>query len=233
MSTRKQREANRRNARHSTGPRTDAGKQRSSQNALKHGLLAVQSVIPGEDPADYDRLLTEFAERFLPSDPYERSLVRQMADAEWRLRRISRLESAFLHAAAKSSLDNAKRGHLNDPEPDATKLLGRAMQLRTADMARFAAYETHLSRRQRQARDELRKCRKKRDQEIKLANEAARQGRPYGRDYSKPFSETPPPPSDQQWHDDDPRESTRFRPTTTESATSDPPSQTPSDESAA
>ena len=74
MSTRKQREANRRNARHSTGPRTDAGKQRSSQNALKHGLLAVQSVIPGEDPADYDSLLTEFAERFLPFDPYELSL---------------------------------------------------------------------------------------------------------------------------------------------------------------
>jgi len=150
MSTRKQREANRRNAKHSTGPRTDAGKQRSSQNALKHGLLAVQSVIHGEDPADYDRLLTEFAERFLPSDPYERSLVRQMADAEWRLRRISRLESAFLQSAAESSLDNAKRCHPDEPEPDTTELLGRAMQLRTADMARFTAYETHLSRRQRQ-----------------------------------------------------------------------------------
>ena len=73
MSTRKQRQANKRNAKHSTGPRTPEGKQRSSQNALKHGLLSVQSVIPGEDPADYDQLLTEFADRFLPSDPYERS----------------------------------------------------------------------------------------------------------------------------------------------------------------
>ena len=32
--------ANQKNAQHSTGPRTEAGKQRVSQNALKHGLLA-------------------------------------------------------------------------------------------------------------------------------------------------------------------------------------------------
>lgn len=33
--------ANRRNAQHSTGPRTSAGKPRSSQNALKHGFTGV------------------------------------------------------------------------------------------------------------------------------------------------------------------------------------------------
>src|ERR1700693_1905973 len=48
-------EINRSNAQHSTGPRTDAGKQRSSQNALRHGLTARSAVIPSEDPADYQR----------------------------------------------------------------------------------------------------------------------------------------------------------------------------------
>ena len=33
-------EANRRNARNSTGPRTEAGKERSRRNALRHGLAA-------------------------------------------------------------------------------------------------------------------------------------------------------------------------------------------------
>lgn len=36
--------ANRRNAQHSTGPRTSAGKSRSSQNALKHGFTGVCSL---------------------------------------------------------------------------------------------------------------------------------------------------------------------------------------------
>ena len=84
MTTQKQIEANRRNAKQSTGPRGNAGKQRSSQNATKHGLLAKQSVIPGEDPADFERHLTEFDDTFHPSTAYERALVRQMADAEWR-----------------------------------------------------------------------------------------------------------------------------------------------------
>jgi len=47
MSTRKQRLANKRNAQSSTGPKSDEGKHRSAQNALKHGTYALESVIPG------------------------------------------------------------------------------------------------------------------------------------------------------------------------------------------
>ncbi len=42
-------EANRRNAKHSTGPKTSAGKFRSSRNSLKHGLEARRHLIIGED----------------------------------------------------------------------------------------------------------------------------------------------------------------------------------------
>lgn len=38
MASERQIEANRRNAKHSTGPKTDQGKVRSSQNARRHGL---------------------------------------------------------------------------------------------------------------------------------------------------------------------------------------------------
>ena len=47
-------QANRSNARKSTGPRTPQGKAAASQNAVKHGLLAEQVVIHGEDPAQFD-----------------------------------------------------------------------------------------------------------------------------------------------------------------------------------
>jgi len=57
MTTKKQIQANRKNAKDSTGPRTNQGKQRCSQNALKHGFRSKHPVIPGEDPAEYQHKL--------------------------------------------------------------------------------------------------------------------------------------------------------------------------------
>ena len=55
MATKAQIKANRENAKKSTGPRTEEGKARVSLNALKHGLLARDAVLPSEDPAEFDR----------------------------------------------------------------------------------------------------------------------------------------------------------------------------------
>ena len=57
MATRTQMKANGNNAKKSTGPRTKQGKARVAKNALKHGLLARDTVLPGEDPADFDSQL--------------------------------------------------------------------------------------------------------------------------------------------------------------------------------
>jgi hypothetical protein len=46
----KQQEANRRNAQHSTGPKTPEGKAAVRLNALKYGLRARDIIISGEDP---------------------------------------------------------------------------------------------------------------------------------------------------------------------------------------
>ena len=45
MTTDRQREANRRNADKSTGPRTPEGKETVSRNAIKHGLLSQRVVL--------------------------------------------------------------------------------------------------------------------------------------------------------------------------------------------
>jgi len=49
MATTKQMIANKRNAQKSTGPKTEAGKDKSRRNALKHGLAGNGIVLPTEE----------------------------------------------------------------------------------------------------------------------------------------------------------------------------------------
>src|SRR6266567_1391555 len=57
-------EINRTNAQNSTGPRTEAGKQRSSVNALRHGLTGQTVVLPSDDLAAYERHCKEFLDQY-------------------------------------------------------------------------------------------------------------------------------------------------------------------------
>src|ERR1700678_1743033 len=87
---------NRANSQHSTGPRTESGKQRSSQNALRHGLTAQTAVLPTEDPEAYQRHIQQFLDEYAPATPTETQLVHEIANTAWRLNRIPLLESALL-----------------------------------------------------------------------------------------------------------------------------------------
>ena len=68
--------ANRANARLSTGPRTAAGKQRSSLNALTHGLTSRSPVLGTEDPAAYQHHCRQFLDEYQPATPTESQLPR-------------------------------------------------------------------------------------------------------------------------------------------------------------
>ena len=85
-------DVNRANAQHSTGPRTDAGKQRSSLNAIRHGLTAQTVVLPSEDPAAYEAHRRQFLDEYQPATPTETQLVQELIDTSWRLNRIPLLE---------------------------------------------------------------------------------------------------------------------------------------------
>ena len=58
--------ANRENAKKSTGPRTAAGKAASSRNRLLHGLRANKHILLDEDPEDFLILLHDLYDRFQP-----------------------------------------------------------------------------------------------------------------------------------------------------------------------
>jgi len=92
----RKRAANQQNARRSTGPRTLEGKAKVRYNALKHGLLAKEVIVPLGDEyekrADFDHLVHELYKHYAPVGPIEAMLVDKIAVAYWRLRRATRAE---------------------------------------------------------------------------------------------------------------------------------------------
>jgi hypothetical protein len=99
---------NRANAMLSTGPRTAAGKQRSSQNALTHGLTSRSPVSATEDPAAYQLHCHQFFDEYRPATPTESQLIQELADTAWRLNRIPALEAALLDRAANPPSEQAR-----------------------------------------------------------------------------------------------------------------------------
>jgi hypothetical protein len=91
--------SSRANAALSTGPKTAAGKRRSSQNGLRHGCRSRTLILPAESQPDLDHLLQDHLALFHPRNPVERALVDQMVAARWRQRRISARENTLLHDA--------------------------------------------------------------------------------------------------------------------------------------
>ena len=100
--------ANRANALLSTGPRTAAGKQRSSLNATTHGLTSRSPVIATEDPAAYQLHCRQLLDEYKPATPTETQLTQELADTSWRLNRIPVLEAALLDRAANPPNDQAR-----------------------------------------------------------------------------------------------------------------------------
>jgi hypothetical protein len=86
-------EANRLNAQKSTGPRTEAGKDRASRNAVKHGLTARHLVLSCEERDDFEHLRAELYREHAPQSTQEVLLVTQIADSFYRLQRARKMET--------------------------------------------------------------------------------------------------------------------------------------------
>jgi hypothetical protein len=96
----RKREANRRNAKHSKGPTSLAGKERSKMNAMTHGLSAQALLITvgelKEDPEAWTQLLTGLTEHYEPVGTLENMIVEKIAGCLWRERRAQRYEAGAI-----------------------------------------------------------------------------------------------------------------------------------------
>jgi hypothetical protein len=95
MTSLRQIESNRRNAMRSTGPKTETGKQRSSKNAIRHGLTAETVIEPVEDPEDYKAFEQAVTADYDGETAVERELVLRLASLLWRLRRSTLIETSL------------------------------------------------------------------------------------------------------------------------------------------
>jgi hypothetical protein len=93
MSSLKQIEANRLNAKKSTGPRSVEGKAVSRMNALKTGIDAESLIIRDEKANDLQALADEYMDRFQPATPEERFYVDTLIRDDWQLRRFARADA--------------------------------------------------------------------------------------------------------------------------------------------
>jgi hypothetical protein len=90
------RAANRGNAGLSTGPRTAEGKQAARFNALKHGMCAAETVLPGEDAQAFARLRADVLTRLRRQGEMQLELAERAARELWRLRRAGVAESGAM-----------------------------------------------------------------------------------------------------------------------------------------
>ena len=144
---------NRENALHSTGPRTVAGKQRSSLNAIRHGLTGQTVVLPSEDLAAYQIFRKRFFDDLQPKGVLEEQLVETLAECSWRLNRARAIETNLLTLGL---LDAEAAFHAGHPQADAALAIATAYRNHNKAFANLSILEHRISRQFERALNQLR-----------------------------------------------------------------------------
>jgi hypothetical protein len=149
--SKKQIKSNRQNAKKSTGPRTNEGKEIASRNATKHGLYARDLIINSphlkESKKDFYHLVKSLCDDFLPVGDFEKYLVEKIANALWRSRRAPRAEAATINRQIRKMIFVTLSDPDTTPEEqnrdDEDKILEYSLPFRPS-MMKILHYERRL-----------------------------------------------------------------------------------------
>ena len=145
MATEKQIEANRRNAQHSTGPRTPEGKARSARNALKHGLasLSKHAFLSVEDRRAFDKSLEGYMRTYQPQHLDEVDLLVDAAYCKWRQKRIWNVETTLVEMTIAEQQHHLQR---QMPKANVAAHVANAVRANTESDHLNRRYEAQLHR---------------------------------------------------------------------------------------
>ena len=159
MSSRQKRKIARTNGAKAAGTKSPEGLQKSSQNALRHGLTAKTLVLSNESQTKFDRLFEAFVQKFAPRDAVELELVTEMVAARWRLRRIW-----LIHTATLEHQMNIMKGELSEQftfltDPSRLSLAFTTLANQEKSLQLLLRYESTYRRSYNKAQQDLLKLR--------------------------------------------------------------------------
>ena len=164
MSTEAQIKANQLNAQHSTGPTSEAGKAISCQNRLRHGFAGRFSLLPCEDPNEYERMRLLHQADLNPSTPVEELLVERMAQYQWLIQRALMLQHlAFTEPTSNQELQRELALYLRYQtanERAFSKCLNDLLKLRAEKRKEQIGFESQKLKQAAQARQQSSETRK-------------------------------------------------------------------------
>jgi hypothetical protein len=100
-------EANRANARRSTGPRTEQGKTASSRNATTTGLTSSKIFVHPDEQLEFDRLKSTLRIELQPVGETQLHHFQLILHAQWNIRRCFELEAQIQNEAISKGLADA------------------------------------------------------------------------------------------------------------------------------
>ena len=151
--------ANRANAAHSTGPTSDGGKAKSSQNATTHGLTGGPVVLPTEDMSEFQRFSVAIIASLEPEDALEQEFAEMVANALWRLKRAKPIEEGLLNTDPSVSSDpSSLPKNALDRE-----LIAKAFMDHGRSLANLSSYEHRLYRNMKDSLKQLQTLQAARD----------------------------------------------------------------------
>ena len=110
MTSEKQVEANRKNAKKSTGPKTVEGKLCASRNALKHGFCARHpTLLPGEDAKEFEKCKRDAYNAYDVTTRLEGRYAEEVACLQWSLMRFRNMEAGIIREGMHRAMLEERR----------------------------------------------------------------------------------------------------------------------------
>ena len=148
MSTQAQILANQANSLHSTGPRTQAGKEKVSQNATRHGLSSKYLPLSEAERPVFEAMEADLRRQVQPSGALQESIFIELASAAWKRSVVLRLLSQATNCTeAMFTEDNDKVRKLLRHKADQDRAFNRSLrqlkEIQNSDLQRRAALYAH------------------------------------------------------------------------------------------